>query len=76
MKDKCERDVVEKVARDLMEVRRGDFIRVADEMGKLAKKSMGEDGLSYYNLDQHRCLICRRNFDEMMSRVEERTKYE
>ncbi|KAK2999820.1 hypothetical protein RJ639_023554 [Escallonia herrerae] len=65
MKDKCERDVVEKVARDLMEVRRGDFIRVADEMGKLAKKSM-----------EHRCLICRRNFDEMMSRVEERTKYE
>ncbi|KAK2999815.1 hypothetical protein RJ639_023549 [Escallonia herrerae] len=52
MKDQCVRDVVEKMVKDLMEVRKGDFIRVADEMGKLAKKSMGKGGLSYYNLDR------------------------
>ncbi|KAK2999822.1 hypothetical protein RJ639_023556 [Escallonia herrerae] len=52
MKDKCERDVVEKMVKDLMEVRKGDFIRAANEMCKLARKSMGEGGTSYYNLDR------------------------
>ncbi|KAK3031051.1 hypothetical protein RJ639_035082 [Escallonia herrerae] len=42
MKDKCDRDAVEKMVKDLMEARKGDFIGVANEMGKLARKSMGE----------------------------------
>ncbi|KAK2975667.1 hypothetical protein RJ640_025963 [Escallonia rubra] len=52
MKDKCERDVVKKMVKDLMEMRKSDFISVADEMGKLARKSMVGGGSSYYNLDR------------------------
>ncbi|KAK3031066.1 hypothetical protein RJ639_035097 [Escallonia herrerae] len=48
--DECERDAVDKMVKDLMGARKGDFIRATNEMGKLARKSMGEGGSSSYNL--------------------------
>uniref|UniRef100_A0A5B7A6W3 Putative UDP-glucosyltransferase family 1 protein n=1 Tax=Davidia involucrata TaxID=16924 RepID=A0A5B7A6W3_DAVIN len=54
MKDTCDRVIVEKMIIDLMELRRDEFMRSADQMAKLARKSVSEGGSSYCNLD---CLI-------------------
>ncbi|CAK9167817.1 unnamed protein product [Ilex paraguariensis] len=54
MNDTCDRVIVEKMINDLMEVRRDEFKRSADEKAKLAKRAVSEGGSSYYNLD---CLI-------------------
>ena len=54
MKDVCEREIVEKMVNDLMEDRREEFAKSAENMAALAKKSVSEDGSSYSNFD---CLI-------------------
>ncbi|XP_059666346.1 7-deoxyloganetic acid glucosyl transferase-like [Cornus florida] len=52
MKDTCDRVVVEKMVRDLMEKRRDESILSADQMGKMARESVREGGSSYSNLDR------------------------
>ncbi|KAL3523918.1 hypothetical protein ACH5RR_016752 [Cinchona calisaya] len=42
MKDTCDRVIIEKMVRDLMELKRGEFLQRADEMAKLAKLSVSE----------------------------------
>ncbi|KAI3470881.1 hypothetical protein Pfo_027544 [Paulownia fortunei] len=51
MKDICDRRMVEKMVRELMEVRREEFMKSAQEMARLARKSVSEGGSSYANLD-------------------------
>ncbi|GFZ14163.1 hypothetical protein Acr_24g0003530 [Actinidia rufa] len=52
MKDTCDRVVVEKMVRDLMEERRNEFARSTDRMADLARWSVREGGSSYQNLDR------------------------
>ncbi|KAH7548179.1 hypothetical protein ACOSP7_032463 [Xanthoceras sorbifolium] len=52
MKDVCDRKVVEKMVNDLMVERRGEFVKSADNMAKLARGSINEGGSSYSNLDR------------------------
>ncbi|XP_059628008.1 7-deoxyloganetic acid glucosyl transferase-like [Cornus florida] len=52
MKDTCDRVVVEKMVRDLMEVRKDEFQQRADQMAKKAKRAVSEGGSSYFNLDR------------------------
>ncbi|CAK9171807.1 unnamed protein product [Ilex paraguariensis] len=52
MKDTCDRVIVEKMINDLMEVRRAEFKKSADEMSKLAKRAVSEGGSSNCNLDR------------------------
>lgn len=52
MKDTCDRVIVKKMVKDVMEVRRDEFISSADQMAKLARKSIVEGGSSYSNLDR------------------------
>ena len=52
MKDTCDRVIVEKMVRDLMEERRDEFERSADRMADLARRSVTEGGSSYQNLDR------------------------
>ncbi|GFY83582.1 UDP-glucosyl transferase 72E1 [Actinidia rufa] len=52
MKDTCDRLTVEKMVRDLLEVRRDEFLRSVHRMAELAKKSVREGGSSYRNLDR------------------------
>ncbi|KAK3024674.1 hypothetical protein RJ639_044290 [Escallonia herrerae] len=52
MKDTCDRVIVEKMIKDLMEVRRDGFVQSASQMAKLARKSVTEGGSSYDNLDR------------------------
>ncbi|KAL0382124.1 UNVERIFIED_CONTAM: 7-deoxyloganetic acid glucosyl transferase [Sesamum calycinum] len=54
MKDICDRKTIEKAVRELMEVRREEFLKSSKEMARLARKSINEGGSSYVNLD---CLI-------------------
>ncbi|KAA8534136.1 hypothetical protein F0562_031671 [Nyssa sinensis] len=51
MKDTCDRITVEKMVYDLMERRRDEFVRSANQMAKLARRSVSEGGSSYCNLD-------------------------
>ncbi|KAK6145488.1 hypothetical protein DH2020_022308 [Rehmannia glutinosa] len=51
MKDICDRRMVEKMVRELMEVRREEFVKSAQEMARLARKSVSEGGASYVSLD-------------------------
>ncbi|KAL3523922.1 hypothetical protein ACH5RR_016756 [Cinchona calisaya] len=51
MKDTCDRVIIEKMVRDLMDERKDEFLRRADEMAKLARKAVDEGGSSYTNLD-------------------------
>ncbi|XP_059627100.1 7-deoxyloganetic acid glucosyltransferase-like [Cornus florida] len=46
MKDTCDRVVIENMVNNLMEVRRDELVSSADEMAKLAKKSVSEGGSS------------------------------
>ncbi|XP_057475856.1 7-deoxyloganetic acid glucosyl transferase-like [Actinidia eriantha] len=52
MKDTCDRVIVEKMVRDLMEERRNEFAQSADRMADLARQSVREGGSSYQNLDR------------------------
>nr|GMD52929.1 7-deoxyloganetic acid glucosyltransferase-like [Ipomoea batatas] len=54
MKDVCDRSSVEKLIRELMEKRKGEFLERAENMVKLAKEAISEGGSSYCNFD---CLI-------------------
>lgn len=51
MKDTCERITVENMVRELMEVRKDEFLRKADHMANLARKAVSDGGSSYCNLD-------------------------
>lgn len=50
MKDMCDRVTLEKMVKDLMGLRRDEFLSRADEMAKLAKKSIREGGSSHTDL--------------------------
>lgn len=53
MKDvSCDRVVVEKMVRELMAVRKDEFLKRADEMAKLARACLDEGGSSYSNLQR------------------------
>ncbi|XP_052180295.1 7-deoxyloganetic acid glucosyltransferase-like [Diospyros lotus] len=52
MKDLCDREVVEKMIRDLMEVRKEEFVESANRMAELARKAIGDGGSSFRNLDR------------------------
>ncbi|PSR93159.1 7-deoxyloganetic acid glucosyltransferase [Actinidia chinensis var. chinensis] len=54
MKDTCDRVVIEKMVKDLMDVRRDEFLQSAERLAKLAKQSVSESGSSFCNL---KCLI-------------------
>ncbi|XP_059666351.1 7-deoxyloganetic acid glucosyl transferase-like [Cornus florida] len=51
MKDTCDRVVIEKMIRDLMDVKKDEFQERANHMAKLAKQAVSENGSSYCNLD-------------------------
>ncbi|CAI9091605.1 OLC1v1026677C1 [Oldenlandia corymbosa var. corymbosa] len=50
MKDTCDRVIVEKMVRDLMNVRRDELLERAGEMANLAKSSVRQGGSSYNDL--------------------------
>ncbi|CAA3022361.1 7-deoxyloganetic acid glucosyltransferase-like [Olea europaea subsp. europaea] len=52
MKDTCDRSIIEETVRNLMEVRKEEFLQRADQMAKLAKRCLSEGGSSYCNLDR------------------------
>ncbi|GMP23210.1 hypothetical protein CsSME_00000893 [Camellia sinensis var. sinensis] len=52
MKDTCDRDIVEKMVKDLMEVRKSELVQSANRMAELAGKAIGKGGSSYCNLDR------------------------
>ncbi|XP_031095277.1 7-deoxyloganetic acid glucosyl transferase-like [Ipomoea triloba] len=52
IKSSCDRVDIEKKVRDLMEVRRDEFIERAEKMAKLAKQSVGKGGSSWCYLDR------------------------
>nr|XP_043617373.1 7-deoxyloganetic acid glucosyltransferase-like [Erigeron canadensis] len=52
MKDTCERVIVEKTIKEVMEVRKKEFTDSAFGMAKLARESVREGGSSYSNLDR------------------------
>nr|GMD00477.1 7-deoxyloganetic acid glucosyltransferase-like [Ipomoea batatas] len=54
IKSSCDRVDIEKKIRDLMEVRRDEFLERAEKMAKLAKQSVGKggSGSSWCNLDR------------------------
>lgn len=51
MKDTCDRIIVEKMVKDVMQLRRDEFLPRANEMAKLANSSVSEGGSSYNDLD-------------------------
>ncbi|KAL4324164.1 hypothetical protein GQ457_11G007260 [Hibiscus cannabinus] len=51
MKDKCERLVVEKMVRDVMEAKRDEIMKVMGVVAKQARESVKEGGSSYRNLE-------------------------
>nr|QZJ84680.1 UDP-glycosyltransferase 9 [Andrographis paniculata] len=52
IKDTCDRAIVEKTVRDVMEVRKDEFWERARRMAELAKKAVSEGGSSYLNLNR------------------------
>lgn len=53
MKDvSCDRAVIEEMIRELMDVRKDEFLKRADEMAKLARACLHEGGSSYSNLQR------------------------
>ncbi|RVW60758.1 7-deoxyloganetic acid glucosyltransferase [Vitis vinifera] len=50
MKDTCDRLIVEKMVRDLMEERKDELLETADMMATRARKCVSEGGSSYCNL--------------------------
>ncbi|KAM7479165.1 hypothetical protein LguiA_027378 [Lonicera macranthoides] len=51
IKDSCDRITIEKMVRELMEVRKDEYLEMAGQMAALAKKTVSEGGSSYCNLD-------------------------
>ncbi|WCJ19589.1 UDP-Glycosyltransferase superfamily protein [Euphorbia peplus] len=52
MKDSCDRLVVERMIKDLMEERKEEFAKSAATMAELARKSVDENGSSSRNIDR------------------------
>lgn len=52
MKDLCDTKIVEKMVNDLIVDRREEFMKSADRMANLARKSVNKGGSSYNNLDR------------------------
>ncbi|CAK9135695.1 unnamed protein product [Ilex paraguariensis] len=52
MKDTCDRVVIEKMVREVMDVKKEEFLERADQMAKLARKSVREGGSSYCNFER------------------------
>ncbi|XP_022856506.1 7-deoxyloganetic acid glucosyltransferase-like [Olea europaea var. sylvestris] len=52
IKDTCDRMIIEKMVRDIMVVRREEFLQTTDHMANLARKAISEGGSSYDNLDR------------------------
>ncbi|CAN4094790.1 unnamed protein product [Withania somnifera] len=52
MKDVCERTTVERMVREVMEVKKIEFLERAKQMSDLAIASVGEGGSSYQDLDR------------------------
>lgn len=52
MKDSCDRVVVEKMVREVMELRKDEFSKRAQEMSKAAKSSVCEGGSSSLDLNR------------------------
>ncbi|XP_060183974.1 7-deoxyloganetic acid glucosyltransferase-like [Lycium barbarum] len=52
IKDTCDRDIIGKSIRDLMEKRIGEFLQRAEHMASLGKRAVNEGGSSYVNLDR------------------------
>ncbi|KAL2541666.1 UDP-glycosyltransferase 85A2 [Abeliophyllum distichum] len=52
MKDSCDRMIIEKMVRDIMVMRRDEFLQRTDHMANLARKAISEGGSSYTNLDR------------------------
>ena len=52
MKDTCDRVTIEKMVRDLMVVRKDEFVQSANRMTKLAREAVSEGGSSYCNLNR------------------------
>ncbi|XP_047945396.1 7-deoxyloganetic acid glucosyl transferase-like [Salvia hispanica] len=51
IKDTCDRLIVEKAIREVMEVRKDEFLERANGMAKMAKKAVERGGSSYGSLD-------------------------
>nr|AKI87764.1 7DLAGT-1 [Gentiana rigescens]AKI87765.1 7DLAGT-2 [Gentiana rigescens]AKI87766.1 7DLAGT-3 [Gentiana rigescens] len=51
MKDTCDRVIIEKLVRELMDVRKDEFQERSKHMANLAKKAVSEGGSSYENLE-------------------------
>ncbi|XP_047967092.1 7-deoxyloganetic acid glucosyl transferase-like [Salvia hispanica] len=51
IKDTCDRFIIEKAVREVMEVRKDEFLERADGMSNMAKKAVQRGGFSYTNLD-------------------------
>ncbi|KAH6827728.1 hypothetical protein C2S53_015696, partial [Perilla frutescens var. hirtella] len=51
IKDTCNRLVIEKAVRELMEVKKDEFLERAYQMAKLVKKAVSKGGSSYHNVD-------------------------
>ncbi|KAG6404389.1 hypothetical protein SASPL_136635 [Salvia splendens] len=51
IKDTCDRKIIEKAIRDLMEVRKDEFMESSANLAKLVKNTVSKGGLSYDNLD-------------------------
>ncbi|CAH2080456.1 unnamed protein product, partial [Thlaspi arvense] len=52
MKDRCDRVTVEKMVREVMELRRDEFMNSADRIAKLARASVVEGGSSFCDLNR------------------------
>ncbi|CAL5363731.1 unnamed protein product [Camellia sinensis] len=52
MKDTCDRAVIEKMIKDVMDLRRDEFVVSADRIAKLARESVSEGGSSSCNLER------------------------
>lgn len=52
MKDSCDRVIVEKMVKEVMELRKDEFLQRAEEMAELAKKAVGPGGSSFADVDR------------------------
>ncbi|CAK9135696.1 unnamed protein product [Ilex paraguariensis] len=52
MKDTCDRVVIEKMVREVMDVKKEEFLERADQLAKLARKSVSEGGSSCCNFER------------------------
>ncbi|KAK4493407.1 hypothetical protein RD792_017692 [Penstemon davidsonii] len=52
MKDTCDREIIEKMIREVMELKKDEFLKRAEEMAKLAKESVSEGGSSHEDLNR------------------------